>query len=34
MHYGEGVGNTVEDISSMFFLIWMCQLPSARACRQ
>jgi len=30
--YGDDVGDTVEENSSIFFLIQMCWLPLARAC--
>ena len=34
LQYGDSVGNTVEENSSVFSLIWMHWLPSARACGQ
>jgi len=36
IRYGEGdnLDNTVEENSSFLFLIQMCWLPSASACRQ
>ena len=34
LRYGESVDNTAEENSSIFSLIWMCWLPSAKACGQ
>jgi len=30
--YGDGVDNTIEENSSVFSVVWMHQLPSARSC--